>query len=82
MALRAHLKEPSMWDGAILVAPMCKIVESMYPSPMMVRLLTMLAQFIPRAKLVSINDVRKVGYRNEVKRKLVSDHQLHMPTAE
>lgn len=80
MALRAHLKEPTIWDGAILAAPMCKIVESMYPSPIMVQVLTKLSQVIPKAKLVSINDIMKVGFRDEVKRKLVSD-QLYLSTA-
>ncbi|KAG0567170.1 hypothetical protein KC19_7G116000 [Ceratodon purpureus] len=69
LALRTHLKAPTMWDGAILAAPMCKIVESMYPSPIMVQVLTKLAQVIPKAKLVSINDIMKVGFRDEVKRK-------------
>jgi alpha-beta hydrolase superfamily lysophospholipase len=73
LALRAHLKEPCIWDGAILVAPMCKIVKSMYPSPMMVQFLTMLAQVIPKAKLVYINNIMRVGFRDEVKRKLISD---------
>ena len=81
LALRTHLKAPTMWDGAILAAPMCKIVESMYPSPIMVQVLTKLAQVIPKAKLVSINDIMKVGFRDEVKRKHVSD-QLHLPTPE
>lgn len=25
VALKIHLKQPSEWDGAILVAPMCKV---------------------------------------------------------
>jgi acylglycerol lipase len=25
VALKAHLRYPDMWDGAILVAPMCKV---------------------------------------------------------
>lgn len=76
VALRAHLKKASMWDGAILVAPMCKIVQSMYPSPTMVQVLAMLARVIPRAKLVPINDIGTVGFRDEEKRKLVSDQHL------
>lgn len=25
VALKMHLKQPNAWDGAILVAPMCKV---------------------------------------------------------
>ncbi len=25
VALKAHLKYPDLWDGAVLVAPMCKV---------------------------------------------------------
>lgn len=26
VALKVHLKQPHAWDGAILVAPMCKVI--------------------------------------------------------
>lgn len=26
VALKVHLKQPNAWDGAILVAPMCKVL--------------------------------------------------------
>lgn len=26
VALKIHLKQPKAWDGAILVAPMCKVL--------------------------------------------------------
>jgi acylglycerol lipase len=29
VALKVHLKQPNEWNGAILVAPMCKVVISM-----------------------------------------------------
>lgn len=25
MALKLHMKKPDYWDGAVLVAPMCKV---------------------------------------------------------
>lgn len=25
VALKVHLKQPNAWDGAVLVAPMCKV---------------------------------------------------------
>lgn len=30
VTLKAHLKEPSGWDGVILVAPMCKVIPSLH----------------------------------------------------
>lgn len=31
VALHLHRKEPTFWDGAVLVAPMCKVT---FPRPM------------------------------------------------
>ena len=28
VALKMHFKQPKAWDGAILVAPMCKVIFS------------------------------------------------------
>jgi pimeloyl-ACP methyl ester carboxylesterase len=71
VALRAHLKEPAMWDGAVLVAPMCKIADSMYPPWIVVQILLTLARVIPKAKLVPGNHIAAIGFRDPEKRKLV-----------
>ena len=73
VALRAHLKEPLMWDGAVLVAPMCKIADSMYPPWILVQILVALSWIIPKAKLVPGNDIAAIGFRDQEKRKLVSE---------
>ncbi|PIN23733.1 2-acylglycerol O-acyltransferase [Handroanthus impetiginosus] len=31
VALKVHLKQPGSWNGAVLVAPMCKIADDMVP---------------------------------------------------
>ncbi|XP_028091344.1 caffeoylshikimate esterase-like [Camellia sinensis] len=31
VVLKVHLKQPHAWNGAILVAPMCKIADDMVP---------------------------------------------------
>lgn len=72
VALKAHLKDSSMWDGAILVAPMCKIADSMIPPWYLVKILIALAHIIPKAKLVSSNDIAEIGFRDLEKRKRVS----------
>lgn len=71
VALKA-LKNSSMWDGAILVAPMCKIADSMIPPWYLVKILIVLAHIIPKAKLVSSNDIAEIGLRDLEKRKRVS----------
>ncbi|KAG0558768.1 hypothetical protein KC19_10G052900 [Ceratodon purpureus] len=70
VALRAHLKVPTMWDGAVLVAPMCKIADSMYPPWILVQILVTLARVIPKAKLVPGNNIAEIGFRDPVKRKI------------
>uniref|UniRef100_M8B362 Serine aminopeptidase S33 domain-containing protein n=1 Tax=Aegilops tauschii TaxID=37682 RepID=M8B362_AEGTA len=40
VALLLHRKDPAFWDGAVLVAPMCKISEKVKPHPVVVTLLT------------------------------------------
>jgi alpha-beta hydrolase superfamily lysophospholipase len=73
VALKAHLKYPDMWDGAILVAPMCKIADSMYPPWYLVQIMIALAHIIPKAKLVTNRDIAEIGFRDLVKRKRVCD---------
>ncbi|XP_024384349.1 caffeoylshikimate esterase [Physcomitrium patens] len=70
VALLAHLKDPTVWDGAVLVAPMCKIHAKMYPPWIIVQLLTALAKIIPKGKLVNTHDVTAIGFRDPCKRKL------------
>jgi len=72
VALRAHLKEPTLWDGAVLVAPMCKIADAMYPPWILVQILLALSCVIPKAKLVPGQNIAAIGFRDPVKRKLVS----------
>ncbi|XP_048325462.2 caffeoylshikimate esterase [Ziziphus jujuba] len=57
MALQVHRKKPEYWDGAVLVAPMCKIADEMKPSPMVVNALVKLSRVIPTWKVIPSNDV-------------------------
>lgn len=72
VALKAHLKDSSMWDGAVLVAPMCKIADAMYPPWYLVQIMIALAHVIPKAKLVPHTDIAEIGFRNLEKRNRVS----------
>ncbi|KAK6933256.1 Serine aminopeptidase, S33 [Dillenia turbinata] len=57
VALRVHRKQPDFYDGAILVAPMCKIQEEMRPHPVIVTILSKLCRFIPTWRIVPTQDV-------------------------
>lgn len=69
VALRAHLKEPTMWDGAVLVAPMCKIADEMYPPWILVQILIALSHVIPKARLVPGQSIAEIGFRDPLKRR-------------
>ncbi|KAL5726121.1 acylglycerol lipase [Ranunculus cassubicifolius] len=70
VAIKAHLKRPTEWDGVILVAPMCKIAADMIPSPPILSLLTILSNFFPEAKLVPEQDIGELAFRQADKKKL------------
>eukprot|EP00268_Persea_americana_P065982 TRINITY_DN8895_c0_g1_i4.p1 TRINITY_DN8895_c0_g1~~TRINITY_DN8895_c0_g1_i4.p1 ORF type:complete len:168 (-),score=15.05 TRINITY_DN8895_c0_g1_i4:947-1450(-) len=56
VALLMHGEKPQYWDGAVLVAPMCKIADSMKPHPIVIYTLKNLAKVIPTWKIVPSED--------------------------
>ncbi|KAL1545686.1 acylglycerol lipase [Salvia divinorum] len=64
MVLRLHRKMPAFWDGAVLVAPMCKISDNIKPSPVVITILTALARFIPTWKLTPTPDIIHIAFRD------------------
>ncbi|KAK4780899.1 hypothetical protein SAY87_017005 [Trapa incisa] len=70
ITLKVHLKDPSGWDGIILVAPMCKIAKDMKPPEPMVKVLTLMSRICPKAKLVPGVDLAELAFRDQRKRKL------------
>ncbi|KAG8376742.1 hypothetical protein BUALT_Bualt09G0095400 [Buddleja alternifolia] len=64
MVLRLHRKKPNYWDGAVLVAPMCKIADEMRPSPLVIKVLTSLARVIPTWKLTPTPDIIDIAFRD------------------
>ncbi|XP_010520169.1 PREDICTED: caffeoylshikimate esterase-like isoform X3 [Tarenaya hassleriana] len=57
VVLLLHRKKPGFWDGAVLVAPMCKIAEDLRPHPLMISVLTKLMKVVPKWKIVPTKDV-------------------------
>ncbi|ONI31427.1 hypothetical protein PRUPE_1G312200 [Prunus persica] len=69
VTLKIHLKEPSKWDGVILVAPMCKIAEDVMPPAIVLKLLALMSEVLPQAKLFPQKDMAGLSYRDPRKRK-------------
>ncbi|XP_010263961.1 PREDICTED: caffeoylshikimate esterase isoform X2 [Nelumbo nucifera] len=72
VALKVHLKQPKAWNGAILLAPMCKIAEDMVPPWLVKQILIGVAKILPKEKLVPQKDMAEMAFRDLNKRKLVS----------
>ncbi|XP_008783602.2 caffeoylshikimate esterase-like isoform X2 [Phoenix dactylifera] len=68
MVLLLHRREPTYWNGAILVAPMCKIADEMKPHPFVISVLRKLCNIIPTWKIIPSQDIIDVAFKNPEKR--------------
>lgn len=69
MVLLVHRKLPNFWDGAVLIAPMCKIADDLKPNQMVVSVLTQLARVIPSWRIIPTNDIIDAAFRDPAVRK-------------
>ncbi|TKY46520.1 Caffeoylshikimate esterase [Spatholobus suberectus] len=69
VALKIHLKQPKAWDGAVLVAPMCKIADDMVPPKLVTKILIGVASVLPKHELVPQKDLAEAAFREKKKRK-------------
>ncbi|XP_078429559.1 caffeoylshikimate esterase-like [Wolffia australiana] len=76
VALRLHQKNPSFWDGAVLVAPMCKIADELKPHPMVIRILLLLCKIVPTWKLLPTQDIIDIAFKDTAKRQEVRENPL------
>ncbi|RRT82241.1 hypothetical protein B296_00002782 [Ensete ventricosum] len=67
VALKVHFKQPQSWDGAILVAPMCKISDEIIPPWPVKQFLVAMAKVLPEKKLIPIKDLGELAYRDRKK---------------
>ncbi|KAI5659890.1 hypothetical protein M9H77_28683 [Catharanthus roseus] len=74
VVLLLHRKKPEYWDGAVLVAPMCKIADDMRPHPIVVNILTKLSYLIPTWKIIPTQDVIDAAFRDPQVRKEIRDN--------
>ncbi|KAK4346791.1 hypothetical protein RND71_033130 [Anisodus tanguticus] len=72
IALKVHQKQPNAWNGAVLVAPMCKIADNMVPPRLVTQILIGVAKFLPTQKLVPTQDLGELAVRDEKKRKMMT----------
>ncbi|CAJ1877528.1 unnamed protein product [Sphenostylis stenocarpa] len=76
VSLLLHRKDPSFWDGAVLVAPMCKISEKVKPHPVVVNILTKVEDIIPKWKIVPTKDVINSAFKDPAKRERIRKNKL------
>ncbi|XP_077247546.1 caffeoylshikimate esterase-like [Tasmannia lanceolata] len=76
VVLRLHRKKPKFWDGAVLVAPMCKIAEEMKPHPLVINVLSKLCRIIPTWKIIPTQDIIDIAIKNPEKRDEVRSNPL------
>ncbi|KAI3861747.1 hypothetical protein MKW92_053082 [Papaver armeniacum] len=69
-------KDPTYWNGAVLVAPMCKISEKLKPHPVVVNMLTRIEEIIPKWKIVPTKDVIDSAFKDPIKREEVRNNKL------
>ncbi|WVZ58003.1 hypothetical protein U9M48_008320 [Paspalum notatum var. saurae] len=72
VALKVHFKQPSEWNGAILVAPMCKIADGVVPLWPVQQVLIVMAKLLPKLKLVPQKDLAELAFREKKKREQTS----------
>ncbi|KAK2637556.1 hypothetical protein Ddye_032348 [Dipteronia dyeriana] len=63
MVLLLHRKRPDYWDGAVLVAPMCKIADEVKPPAVIVSVLNKLCRIIPTWKIIPSQDIIDVAFK-------------------
>ncbi|CAL9186805.1 caffeoylshikimate esterase-like [Musa acuminata AAA Group] len=70
VALKVHLKQPEVWDGVLLVAPMCKIAEEVTPPGPILKALSLMSYVLPEAKLFPLKNIGDLAFRDPEKRKV------------
>ncbi|KAE9612578.1 hypothetical protein Lal_00005837 [Lupinus albus] len=68
IVLKIHLKQSKAWDGAILVAPMCKIVDSMIPPKWLIKIFLPMVYVLPKHKLIPQKDLVDTAFRESKKK--------------
>ncbi|XP_042512601.1 caffeoylshikimate esterase-like isoform X2 [Macadamia integrifolia] len=76
LALLLHQKMPNYWDGAILVAPMCKIADDMKPHPLVIKAMVSFCKIIPTWKIIPTKDILDLAIKEQEWRDEVRSNPL------
>ncbi|KAM1604636.1 hypothetical protein ACFX1Z_031095 [Malus domestica] len=76
VSLLLHKKDPTFWNGAVLVAPMCKISEKVKPHPLVINVLIRVVEIIPKWKIVPTKDVIDSAFKDPLKREKIRSNKL------
>ncbi|XP_027077544.1 caffeoylshikimate esterase [Coffea arabica] len=76
VALKTHLKQPNSWNGAVLLAPMCKIADEMLPPWVLTQVLIGAAKLLPTRQLVPHKDLVHLAIRDVKKRNLLACNMI------
>ncbi|XP_057844543.1 caffeoylshikimate esterase [Cryptomeria japonica] len=63
VSLLLHRKLPTFWNGAVLVAPMCKIAEDVKPHPILISVFNSLTRIVPTWKIVPARDIIDTAFK-------------------
>ncbi|KAM7270394.1 hypothetical protein ACFE04_029608 [Oxalis oulophora] len=79
VALHLHLKNSNLWDGAILVAPMCQVAANLKPHPLFMAPLRKLTELTPKWKLIhtSVDGIIDIAYKEPKIRKEMRANPYH-----
>ncbi|XP_061986790.1 caffeoylshikimate esterase-like [Populus nigra] len=75
VALLLHRKKPDFWDGAVLVAPMCKIADDVRPPQMVITILGKLCSVIPTWKIIPTKDIVDAAFKLPEVRQQIRENQ-------
>ncbi|KAK7270096.1 hypothetical protein RIF29_22997 [Crotalaria pallida] len=64
VTLLLHRKKPEYWDGAVLVAPMCKIADNMKPNAAVISIMKLLSIVVPTWRIVPTQDVVDTAFKD------------------
>ncbi|KAF8716945.1 hypothetical protein HU200_026048 [Digitaria exilis] len=78
VVLQVHRKDPLYWDGAVLLAPMCKIFDDMRPHPIVVSALKMISTVAPSWRVIPATDmIDKVCKDPQFKKEIRSNPYMY-----
>ncbi|KAK2451671.1 caffeoylshikimate esterase [Trifolium repens] len=76
IALKIHFKQPNAWDGAALIAPLCKFAEDMYPHWLVQQILIGVAKVLPKTKLVPRKEEVKENFCRDMRKRELASYNV------